>query len=266
MAINQSTLTSFGITDKDAIPSQIAFIAPDTFYSVYYQNIPKSFPKDSLQKPAENFLASLEKNSKENLTIKDSFVRQWILFEPSPTTEAIMVKLSSLNKVKWQGHALDIRTMYETGSQMLQLEQALNFLFFPVTLVMLGIILIGVINTLSLAIRERTREIGTIRAIGFSRSQVLAIFMMESTLLATIASVLALIVSLILMTLISAIPIETESSMSMMLNQGHIYFKNKPSTFLIIMFFTILVTSITAFFPATKAAKLKPSEALEHYE
>ena len=43
--------------------------------------------------------------------------------------------------------------------------------------------MIGILNTLAIAIRERTREIGTLRAIGMQRRKVLWLFVLETALL-----------------------------------------------------------------------------------
>ena len=54
------------------------------------------------------------------------------------------------------------------------------------------IILVGVMNSMWMAIRERTQEIGTLRAIGMGRGGVLSMFVIEASLLsfgATIAGV-----------------------------------------------------------------------------
>ncbi len=49
--------------------------------------------------------------------------------------------------------------------------------------ILLVIVVIGIMNTLAIAIRERTREIGTLRAIGMQRRAVLRLFLLESALL-----------------------------------------------------------------------------------
>jgi putative ABC transport system permease protein len=51
------------------------------------------------------------------------------------------------------------------------------------------IALMGIANTLSLSIHERTREIGLLRAVGQSRSQVRAMVRWESVLVSTFGAV-----------------------------------------------------------------------------
>ena len=47
----------------------------------------------------------------------------------------------------------------------------------------MAVVVIGILNTLAIAVRERTREIGTLRAIGMQRRKVLWLFLLETALL-----------------------------------------------------------------------------------
>ena len=55
--------------------------------------------------------------------------------------------------------------------------------------ILIAIIIIGIMNTMWIAIRERTREIGTLRAIGMHRREVLWMFLLESLMLGLFATV-----------------------------------------------------------------------------
>src|SRR5258708_22136597 len=50
------------------------------------------------------------------------------------------------------------------------------------------IIAVGIMNSLWIAIRERTREIGTLRAIGMQRPRVMAMFVIEAFCLSLIGT------------------------------------------------------------------------------
>ena len=55
--------------------------------------------------------------------------------------------------------------------------------------ILIAIVVIGIMNTMWIAIRERTREIGTLRAIGMQRREVLWMFLLESLMLGLFATV-----------------------------------------------------------------------------
>ena len=61
--------------------------------------------------------------------------------------------------------------------------QALQGLTCVLIVILIAIVVIGIMNTMWIAIRERTREIGTLRAIGMHRRGVLWMFLLESLML-----------------------------------------------------------------------------------
>lgn len=90
---------------------------------------------------------------------------------------------------------------YQVYSQVEQLEELdLFFLIFKIGLVFIGTIAIliasiGIFNTMTMAVTERTREIGVLKAIGASPSLIQRLFLMESTFIGLLGTVLAIIVS-----------------------------------------------------------------------
>ena len=53
----------------------------------------------------------------------------------------------------------------------------------------------GAMNTMYAIVSQRTREIGTLRALGFSRFSILLSFVMESVLLALVGGVLGCLIA-----------------------------------------------------------------------
>ncbi|MDI7741711.1 FtsX-like permease family protein [Lysinibacillus fusiformis] len=90
---------------------------------------------------------------------------------------------------------------YQVYSQVEQLEELdMFFLIFKIGLIFIGTIAIliasiGIFNTMTMAVTERTREIGVLKAIGASPSLIQRLFLMESTFIGVLGTVLAIIVS-----------------------------------------------------------------------
>ena len=229
-------------------------VSPELLYELYYPFIPRDLSE------GENDLLK-----KIDQQYPDLFLKNWILMEQSDSTEAINIKFAHLNKKKWQGQALDIRTMYETGSQFLQMEVAIKSITYFAFIVIAFIVLVGVINTFNLSIRERTREIGTIRAIGMNRKNVLSSFLMEAVILSFFACLAGIVFSFVVIFLLSMFDFGTENYFSFFLREGHLHFLVSFISLLIYTFLIVLVTTLSAIFPSLKAAKLKPAEALRHY-
>ena len=117
---------------------------------------------------------------------------------------------------------------------------------------------IGIMNTMFTSVRERTKEIGIMKAIGAKNKAVLTIFLFEAGIIGLIGGVGGTIFGVLL-----AKGIEIYS-------QYHplFYFSATVSPGLIIfgLLFSFLVGCFSGLIPARKAAKLKPVEALRRYE
>ncbi len=82
-----------------------------------------------------------------------------------------------------------------------------------IIVVILVVSTLSVVNTMVKIVKERTREIGTLRSIGFRRSDVLKLFLVESFYLAQIGSLLGAIASALLSMTINFIGIEYKAGM-----------------------------------------------------
>ncbi len=162
---------------------------------------------------------------------------------------------------------LDVRTMYESASDILKLEGILNLITLTAVVILFFIILLGVVNTLRMTIRERTREIGTIRAIGMQKREVRGIFLLETFFLALFSSLAGVILSFGAMWLLSLITFDMKDNpLGMILVNDHLYFL--PTFWGITgnILFILVIAVITAYFPSRRAANLSPARALRHYE
>jgi len=129
------------------------------------------------------------------------------------------------------------------------------------------IILIGVLNTLRMTIRERTREIGTLRAIGFQARQILAMFLLETFFLALLSCTAGVVLGFVLMEGLSLIPIHLDNNpMGMLLIKGHLFFAPTVWGTLSGVLLISLMAVATAVAPARKAARMPPADALRHHE
>jgi putative ABC transport system permease protein len=156
--------------------------------------------------------------------------------------------------------------MYESADFILKLENALNLVALVAVLILFFIILIGVLNTLRMTIRERTREIGTLRAIGMQRSEVKYMFISETVLLTAIACVAGIVLSFIVMWVIGLFTIQTDSVLSILLVNRRLHFLPTAVSIVGNYILIILMAAATAYFPARKASNLSAVVALGHFE
>ena len=225
------------------------------FYPRFYENLP------DLTKVSGAFTPPA------NATFAPALGREWVLLDRSQSTDDLKKKMRGVNKRRIKAETIDVNSMYEVASDVLKLEYALKLITFGAVLVLFFIILIGVVNTLRMTIRERTREIGTIRAIGMQKADVQNIFIIETAMLTFIAAIAGTVAAFIMIGLFSLIPFSiSDNPMGILLVNQHLHF---VPTFIGVtgnILFIIFIAAATAFFPARRAAKLSAAEALRHYE
>jgi len=113
--------------------------------------------------------------------------------------------------------------------------------------------LFGIVNTLALAVLERTRELGTLRAVGMTRRQVRRMMRHESIIVALIGAVLGMAVGLVLAALV------THS-----LSGEGLELSIPGKTLVAFLIVAIVAGMLAAILPARRASRLNVLEALAY--
>ena len=106
---------------------------------------------------------------------------------------------------------------------------------------------IGIMNVLFVSVKERTSEIGILKAIGGSQKDILLEFIMEACFISLIGGIIGVLLSLAVSPIISGLNIRLEMSLT-----GAV----------LALAFSIITGTVFGFYPALKASKLVPVEAL----
>lgn len=70
-----------------------------------------------------------------------------------------------------------------------------TYSFYVVAVILFGLIIVGILNSMSMSVHERTRELSTLRAIGFRRRDAKRLILLESLILAAIGTATGLLVA-----------------------------------------------------------------------
>ena len=140
------------------------------------------------------------------------------------------------------------------------LEEAMNKVTSTLSLLLGGIAGIslvvggiGIMNIMMVTVTERTREIGIRKAIGASRGNILTQFLMEAVVLCMIGCGLGIFLSWAILQVVSTVTVSAGITFS--LNMGVVG---------LAVAFCFLIGVVFGLYPANKAAKMKPIDAL-HY-
>lgn len=132
---------------------------------------------------------------------------------------------------------------------------------FVVALFML-IVMFGILNTYRVLLHQRTREIGTMRAIGMSRPSVQGLFLVEAACLALVASLAGFLIGSVVVSVGELISVGTGAAVSMFTQRGRLQFAIRPRTVAANLALMTTAVVVAAWGPAHKASRLDPVEAL----
>jgi len=157
--------------------------------------------------------------------------------------------------------ALDFRTL---NPFYIQTAQMFDTIFGFVFLLIGGIVLFTVSNTMNTAIVERTVEIGTLRAIGLRRSGIMKMFVTEGALLGVFGAILGVVLAILISVIINNLDIpwlppgnvETVPLTIRVLEEARMLIGTTLGL--------ILIAVLSAWLPAHRAARLDVVEALRH--
>ena len=146
--------------------------------------------------------------------------------------------------------------------QLPQVIGAINGVSFVILVILFLIIVVGVINTFRIILNERTREIGTMRALGMQRGGVRALFLLEALFLFLGGAVLGLAGAGAIMTLVSLASFAPNTPAFLMLRSGHPSFIVSPAQILLPLVVVGIIAMLGAWLPARRASRLRPADAL----
>ena len=178
-----------------------------------------------------------------------------VTFRDGASSEQVMAQIQSLMRERRhltgdQNDDFNVFDMKQISSMLTGITGVLTGLLSAVAAISLLVGGIGIMNIMLVSVTERTREIGIRMAVGATERQVLLQFLVEAIVLSVIGGVLGIVTGLGL----GAIG-------SYALNIGFL-----PDYRIIVasFLFSAVVGVVFGFFPARRAARLDPIEALRH--
>lgn len=159
------------------------------------------------------------------------------------------------------GPQFEVHTWNELRPGLLDVLDLQRAIFTFIAIVFLVISVIGVVNTMLMSVMERTREIGTMVAVGVRRDQISRLFLMEAGAQALIGGALGVTIGVGL-----ALLVGSQGGVPIMEPGGTVPLRLTPAVsaaFAIgVVVAATLGATLAAFWPASRASGLRPVDAL----
>lgn len=171
-------------------------------------------------------------------------------------------KLESYGMESWTGQKIDLTSWLDEVGFMMQSFGVLRGVSALLIIVMMGIMTVGTMNGVWISVRERTREIGALRAIGMPRKLVRRLFLIESGLLGMLAAVVGVLGGCLLGTLINLLELRVPLSAQLFVMSDQVKLILLPGSLVFVVVLMSIVASVSAIYPAFRAARKRPVDAL----
>jgi putative ABC transport system permease protein len=167
-----------------------------------------------------------------------------------------------LNKLTRSGLPCEIKTWNELSLFYSKVRGMMDMMFFFIFSIVLVIVVMSTVNTMGMAVLERTREIGTLRALGLKRRGVSLLFAMEGGLLGLLGSLIGIVLHGIVWAIIRGVsPTYTPPGIS---TPVPLIVDLVPQVLVVLMLCLIMLSLLAAIIPARRAARQNVVEALGH--
>lgn len=143
-------------------------------------------------------------------------------------------------------------TISDAGSKMeaaSKSNETLTLLLMAMAAIVFIVGGIGIMNVLFVSVKERTNEIGILKAIGCDQKDILTEFLLEASCISLVGAVLGVLVSLGITPVIEGFSVRVELSLG-----GGV----------LSLLFGVMTGTVFGFYPAFKASRLIPVVALNH--
>ena len=160
---------------------------------------------------------------------------------------------------------LDVKTWREIMPDVSLVESSFGLTMMIFIGVILLALLFGIINTMLMAVLERTKELGMLMAIGMNKFRVFMMILLETVMLSFVGGVCGIVLGWLLNLYFGVKGIDLGAWSTAYKSMGFdtlVYTKLSWSISFEIAVMVIVTGIIAAIYPAMKALKLKPAEAV----
>ena len=154
---------------------------------------------------------------------------------------------------------MSAQAMQETISSVMG---TMNLFLTGIAAISLLVGAIGIANTMFMSVMERTRQIGVLKSLGTTNSEVMKLFVIESAMIGFIGGLIGIFLGFIASGIISELGVRLMIGAGM--RGGTSITVITPELILFAIGFSVFIGALSGLLPARRAASLQPVEALRY--
>lgn len=257
VVVNRSTLKVLGLPEEEAVGKtfELSFVATGDLLSNKSERLQST--------PIEYTIIGVtpdEKSPVLYVPFVDLRSLGLVNFSQVKVTVADQEALTSLrHSIEALGY--NTSSVADTVSQINNLFATARTMLAILGMVALAVASLGMFNTLTVSLLERTHEVGLMKAMGMKSSEVRDLFLAESMIMGSLGGVFGLLAGFVVAKALELIV----SGYAIMQGVGYIPIVSVPVLFAaVIVFLSLVVGLITGIFPARRATRISALNALRY--
>lgn len=199
--------------------------------------------------------------SAQRLLASDRVTNLVVGLDKTENTDAVATAFSS--RLRGLPQEMTLRKWIDLAAYYKQVRSLFSGIFLFLGVIVFFMVLMASVNTLLMALMERTREIGTMLAMGTPRPWIIALFMVEATLTGVLGAGVGLIAGNLLGAALNAsglhLPPPPGLSVAMSFRVLHV-----PALMVGASAMVVVSLALASILPAIRASRLEITEALAH--
>jgi putative ABC transport system permease protein len=179
------------------------------------------------------------------------------------TSNAIEQRLLVLRNVNENTKDFSVSSAQTFQSAISSVMNTMELLLTGIAAISLFVGAIGIANTMFMSVMERTRQIGVLKALGTTNSEIMKLYLMESAIMGLIGGLMGIFLGFIASGIISDLGVNIIGVGGRGGSVGSITVIT-PELVLFSVGFSVLIGALSGLLPARRAARLQPVEALRY--